>query len=192
MKRPKPQKHWTETSPLDYQSRITFDFLAQLEKKMEVLPMSQAELARKLGISESAVSQVLNNPAGLNLSTIIKYSRSLGLKVAIVAYDDDDPDNFRGLVNSEIFSICWEKQGKPNDFFALEDSTPKGNVLTSKKFADEPIAQSAKGHYSLPYLTAIEGGQTNNDTTSNTEVGVSVEIGIDAEPEVYQSRSMAS
>lgn len=122
MKRPNTQKHWTESSILDYQSRITFDFLAQLEKKMESLQMTQVELARKLEISESAVSQVLNNPAGLNLSTIIKYSRKIGLKVAIVAYDDNDPENTNGPINSEIFSACWEKQGRPSDFFELAET----------------------------------------------------------------------
>ena len=116
MKRPQPQPHWTENSPDDYQSRITFDFLTQLERKMDALPMSQAELARELELTEGAVSQVLNNQSRLSLSTIIKYSRKLGLKVAVVAYDDNDPSNTRGPVNSEIFTICWEKAGKPIDF----------------------------------------------------------------------------
>ena len=114
-------KHWTENSVIDYQSRITFDFLAQLEQQMDVLPLSQAELARKLGVGESAVSQILNNPANLELKTIIKYSRALGLKVAVVAYNDHDPGNERGPVNSEIFTLCWERQGKPVDFFELNE-----------------------------------------------------------------------
>ena len=114
-------RHWTETSPDNFLSRITFDFIAQLEQKMESLPLTQSELAKKLDVTEGYVSQILNNPSNLSLRTIIKYARALGLKVAVVAYDDNDPDNTRGLVNSEIFSICWEKQGKPVDFFSLSE-----------------------------------------------------------------------
>jgi transcriptional regulator with XRE-family HTH domain len=114
--------NWTEQKIDNFLSKITFDFITQLEKKMESLPMSQAELAEKLNLSESRVSQILNGSHNLELKSIIKYARALGLKVAVIAYDDDDPDNNRGLINSEIFSACWERQGKPADFFALENS----------------------------------------------------------------------
>lgn len=181
-------KNWTERNIENFLSRITFDFITQLEKKMGSFPMTQAELAEKLNLSESRVSQILNGSHNLELKSIIKYARALGLKVAVVAYDDDDPDNLRGLVNSEIFSTCWERQGKPVDFFAFEETTPVSNVSTSPKFATEPIAQPGTGHYSLPYLTAIEGAKTINDTTSNTEAGIS--SGLENEPEI--SKSMAA
>jgi transcriptional regulator with XRE-family HTH domain len=125
--------HWTNASIEDYQSRITFDFIAQLEDRMESLPMKQKELADVLGVSSSAVSQKLNNPDNLELKTIIAYSQALGLKVALVSYDDNDPDNDNGPVNSEIFNICWEKMGKPSSFLALNTATetamPKAKVI---------------------------------------------------------------
>lgn len=152
MKRPAPQKHWTENSILDYQSRITFDFIAQLERKMESLPMSQADLARALGIGESAVSQVLNTNTGLNLKTIIKYSRKLGLKVAIVAYDDGDPENIGGPVNSEIFASCWERLGKPLDFFDLDKVA---NISTADSFVVE--MRPPKKAYTPTHQTAAKG-----------------------------------
>jgi hypothetical protein len=37
-----------------------------------------------------------------------------------VAYDDGDPENHNGPINSQIFSRCWANAGKPSDFFALE------------------------------------------------------------------------
>lgn len=114
--------NWTERNIENFLSRLTFDFITQLEQKMESLPMTQLELAKKLNLSESRVSQILNGSHNLELKSIIKYARALGLKVAVVAYDDDDPENTRGLINSEIFSICWERQGKPVDYFALEES----------------------------------------------------------------------
>jgi transcriptional regulator with XRE-family HTH domain len=183
-------KNWTEQNIENFLSRITFDFITQLEKKMESLPITQAELAKKLKLSESRVSQILNGSHNLELKSIIKYARALGLKIAVVAYDDNDPDNTRGLINSEIFSICWERQEKPVDFFAFEESTPKSNVAISPKFATEPITQPEKGHYAQSYLTAVESAQTNNDTTSNTSAGVST--GIENKSGFYKQKAMAA
>jgi len=112
--------HWTEENAEAFAHKMAFDFIAQIEEKLETLPMSQAELARELQVSEGAVSKVLNNPQNLTLKTVAKYSRALGIKAAIVAYDDDDPQNEKGLVGSEIFTTCWEGAGKPRDVFALE------------------------------------------------------------------------
>ncbi len=168
------KKNWTEQNIENFLSRITFDFITQLEQKMESLPMTQAELAEKLKLSESRVSQILNGSHNLELKSIIKYARALGLKVAVVAYDDNDPDNTRGLINSEIFSTCWEIQGKPVDFLSLEESNQNNgaennNVLTSEKFAPEPVVQLQKGHYSLNYITEVK----TENVTSNTAFSVS-------------------
>ena len=119
MLKPSAQKNWTEESAEDFLSRITFDFIAQIEKQMEKLNMPQVELAKKLGVTESSVSQVLSNSGNITLKTIIKYARAVGLKVSLVAYDDGDSENNKGLVNAEIFEICWQKQGKPIDFFEV-------------------------------------------------------------------------
>lgn len=113
--------HWTGRSVEDYRFRIAADFIAQLEKKMESPPISQDELAKKLGLTKGRVSQLINHPGNLTLSKIIKYASALGLKVSIVAYEDDDPENKKGPIDSEIFQICWEKSGKPCDFWAFQD-----------------------------------------------------------------------
>jgi transcriptional regulator with XRE-family HTH domain len=102
--------------------RITFDFIAQLEKKMESDGISQAELAVALGVSESAVSRVLNDPPNLTLRTIVKYALAVGTKAALVAYDDADYNNTLGPVNSEVFSVCWERAGKPHDMWGVADN----------------------------------------------------------------------
>ena len=46
----------------------------------------------------------------------------LGVKVSVVAYDDADPNNNNGPINSEIFAQCWQNCGKPSDFFSLQAS----------------------------------------------------------------------
>lgn len=48
-----------------------------------------------------------------------EYARALGMKVVVVAYDDNDPDNTRGPINPEIFQQCWKHMGSPADFYEL-------------------------------------------------------------------------
>ncbi len=111
--------HWTEGSIDDFLYRIATDFVTQLENTIQAKSLNQAQLAEKLGVSKGRVSQLLNNPGNLTLKMIIKCARAFGMKVAIVAYDDNDHLNERGPVNSEIFRVCWENSGKPIDFWSL-------------------------------------------------------------------------
>jgi len=133
------EQHWTGESADAFAHRIAFDFIAQVEKRMEAVKMSQAALAQKLGISEGAVSHVLNNPQNLTLKTIAKYSRALGLKAAVVAYDDGDHENENGPVNSEVFRICWERAGRPPDFWAIESCQTQQAATQSLVFANSSI-----------------------------------------------------
>lgn len=114
--------HWTNNSVDDFVSRIGFDFVTQLEKKMESLSISRGELATRLGVSSGRVSQIFNNPRNMTLRTIIKCARILGMKVSVVAYDDGDPLNENGPIDSEIFARCWEESGKPKDFYCIEQT----------------------------------------------------------------------
>jgi transcriptional regulator with XRE-family HTH domain len=134
---------WTESNVENFLSKIRFDFITQIDKKIDALEgFTQADLAKKLNTTEGYVSQVLNNPPNLTLRSIVNFARAVGLKVAIVAYDDNDPDNNRGLVNAEIFSSCWEKQGRPIDFFDLDEideiETVQNNVIEGV-WGDEPV-----------------------------------------------------
>jgi transcriptional regulator with XRE-family HTH domain len=139
LKGEKVDMNWTEINIDNFLSRITFDFITQLEKRMESLPMTQAQLAEKLNLSESRVSQILNGSHNLELKSIIKYARALGMKVAVVAYNDNDPNNNNGLINSEIFNTCWEKLDKPSDFFAVEESFSNTQL---EKFENKKIESS--------------------------------------------------
>ena len=112
--------HWTNTSIQDFLYRVGSDYIAQIEQAMDDSQVSQAALAQRLSVSEGRVSQVLNNPGNLTLKAIIAYARALKKKVAIVAYDDQDPENNNGPINSQVFAECWEKAGRPSDFLGLE------------------------------------------------------------------------
>jgi transcriptional regulator with XRE-family HTH domain len=113
-------KHWTANSADGFAYRISSDFVLQLEKKMEGV-LSQNDLAKRLGVSKGRVSQVLNNPGNLTLKKMVQYSRALGMKVAVLAYEDGDPTNQNGPVNAELFYRCWQKYGSPTDFFSLNE-----------------------------------------------------------------------
>jgi len=115
--------HWTTRSTEDFVYRISSDFALQIENKMDEEHITQSSLADKLGVTPGRVSQVLRNPGNLTLKKMVEYARSLGMKVSVVAYEDGDPENLNGPINSQIFSTCWQKSGKPTDFFSLQEST---------------------------------------------------------------------
>jgi transcriptional regulator with XRE-family HTH domain len=169
--------HWTNKSIEDFLYRVGSDYIVQIEHAMDERGINQSALAQQLDVTEGRVSQVLNNPGNLTLKKIIAYARALRKKVAIIAYDDDDPDNHKGPVNSEIFVKCWEKAGRPSDFFELnqpentgmakygsyrfEQSVDAGKWIPLKK--DMTVAQSTESATPIVgrLLAANTGGATH-------------------------------
>jgi transcriptional regulator with XRE-family HTH domain len=115
--------HWTQQSIGDFVYSISASFTAQLERRMQQKEISRSDLAAKLNKTTGRVSQVLNDPGNLSLRLLVEYARSLGLKVSVVAYDDDDPDNTKGPISPEVFVKSWEKLNRPIDLFEV-DETP--------------------------------------------------------------------
>ncbi len=113
--------HWTKDRFTDFVYRISFDFVAQLRNRLEEKSLTRSEFAKLVRVGESRVSQVFNNPGNLGLESMTRYARALGMKIAIVAYDDGDSENQNGPVNSEIFNLCWKRAGAPKDFFAFNN-----------------------------------------------------------------------
>ena len=136
--------HWTERSNKDFLFRIAADFIAQLEDKMESPPISQDVIAQRLGVTKGRVSQIFNNPGNITLGKIVEYARTLEMKVSIVAYEDDDPNNERGPINSAVFNICWEKYGKPQDFWAFEEKESMASTVeNNRQYTKIPTAAAA-------------------------------------------------
>jgi predicted XRE-type DNA-binding protein len=123
-------KHWTGTDADAFIHAIASDFVAQIETKLESENISRRQFARLLHVSPGRVSQTLNDPSGFNLRTIVNYVRALGMKAAIVAYSDDDPNNDRGPINAEVFNICWRQSGRPQDLagFSMAQVAAGGTV----------------------------------------------------------------
>lgn len=122
-------RHWTSRSIKAFVHRITSDFFGQLEIKMEQGPIERQELARRLEVTPGRVSQVLDSPGNSTVKTMVEYGHALGKKVAIIAYEDDDPNNDLGPVNAEVFTRCWEQAGKPRDLFSLPQQTQLSPIM---------------------------------------------------------------
>jgi transcriptional regulator with XRE-family HTH domain len=133
--------HWTSRSTDDFLYRIASDFVGQIETAMDESGTSQAKLAEVLGVSEGRVSQILTNPGNLTLRKVIEYARALGKKVSVITYDDNDPDNLNGPVNSEIFTLCWKRAGEPTDFFAFDqpDQAVAESVDSAESACSSPL-----------------------------------------------------
>jgi transcriptional regulator with XRE-family HTH domain len=108
--------HWTERSTADAMFKVGADFVRQIEPPAT---QTRSRLADVLGVSKGRVSQVLNNPGNLTLKKMIEYAKALGKRMAIVAYDD--ADRSQAPISGEVFVACWERAGRPRDFFDLEE-----------------------------------------------------------------------
>jgi predicted XRE-type DNA-binding protein len=114
--------HYTSFNQDAFIGSVTSDFVAQIAQRLEKSDMSQSEFAQKLGVSESEVSQVLNlNRINLTIKKMTRFARAVGMKIAVVAYDDHDPNNEHGPVGSEIFTAAWERFGRPRNLFIFSD-----------------------------------------------------------------------
>ena len=105
------RSHWTNDDPDAFLYRIGSDFVSQLRHYMKAEGVSSDELARRLDVTKGRVSQVMNDPVNLTTRTALQFALALGKKVSLVAYDDGDPANERGPVNSAIFEAIWLKFG---------------------------------------------------------------------------------
>jgi transcriptional regulator with XRE-family HTH domain len=121
-------KHWTHGSTADFAYNLSLDFFTQLQDRLERSPLEQKELARRLGVTPGRISQIFNDPQeNPKIESLVKYARSLGMKVSIVAYDDGDPDNYKGPIFSGVFNECWRRANCPHDMSAL------GSLVTSRE-----------------------------------------------------------
>lgn len=64
-------------------ARLAADIEAELERAMRDSRMSQADLARALGITEGRVSQIVNSDGNLRIATIGKVFRALGFQARL-------------------------------------------------------------------------------------------------------------
>jgi transcriptional regulator with XRE-family HTH domain len=186
--RTKKETNWTADSADAFAHKLAFDFVTQVSERINSSGITQTELANRLGISEGAVSQFLNTPNNLTLKTIAKYSQALGMKAAIIAYDDGDRENVNGLISSTVFRQCWIAAGAPTDLWAwqgvVHSTTP--NTLTICAFvligqtvtSGSSFLMGAEMYFAKPATARIQsdyrpvGLLPGNNTAMTLEVGI--------------------
>lgn len=129
--------HWTNNTYADFAYRIASDFTAQIEMKLESLPLDRKDYAKLIGVNPSRVSQILNDPGNLGLTSMVRYARVLGMKVAVVAYEDGDINNQNGPINSQLFYESWKRIGMPRDLFDLGSCPQIGNFDTTENASND-------------------------------------------------------
>ena len=106
-------RHWTAESTKDYLFAIAQDFVCEIEHVMDDRGLTQKYIAEKLDVTERYVSQVISNPDNLTLESMIEWVKALGMKVAVVPYDDNDIQNAKGPIYAGVFCDCWKALGSP-------------------------------------------------------------------------------
>jgi hypothetical protein len=112
-------RHWTHLGEESVLRAIASDFIGQIETAMEDQTMDRKTFIKKAGVTAGRVSQVFNNPSNMNLRSVVKYANVANRKVAIVTYDDSDPDNKLGPIDAGVFAATWKNAGRPRDLFGL-------------------------------------------------------------------------
>lgn len=118
-------KHWTTRSLEDLRYSVGACLLVQIEKEMARRGLSRSDVAKRLGVTRSSVTQMLNEQENNNftLDAILRLSAAVGLKPAIVLYESDAHGG--APVPAETFTHCWSELGKPADLWRWhEDNKP--------------------------------------------------------------------
>lgn len=136
--------HWTQESTKDFAYHLSLDFFTQLQDRFDHSELLRKEFAGKVRLSAGRISQIFNSPpVNPKVESLVKYAQALGLKVSIVAYDDDDPNNDKGPIFSEVLAKCWENMGKPRDLSAF--SVASDSDLNSINWLDSEGSFNALG-----------------------------------------------
>lgn len=166
------KQNWTEESPKDFVFYIASDFVDKLEDEMKESGLSKKGLAKRLGVSAGRVSQIFHNPGNLTLEMIVRCARAVGIKVAVLAYNDGDKGNVNGPIIPEVFYECWNRSGNPKNMFDLMEGT---SVHVNSGFLEEIGAhnvEEAKYSYAEPVAAGFQDIDLNYRLTlSSAKIG---------------------
>ncbi len=93
-------------------ARLRRRVLRALDEGMESSGISQAELARRLGRSRSAVNQVLTGDGNLRIETLAEYLEAMGCELVVsVRVVDDRSDTAPVNLQSRESSAARQRSG---------------------------------------------------------------------------------
>lgn len=96
---------------------VAHDLVSQVNQRMNDAGLSRRKAADYMDVTRARVTQMLNNPGNMTIRSMVRLVRVLGLKVSIVIYEDEDISD--GPIDPVVFLTCWERCGKPRDWFEL-------------------------------------------------------------------------
>lgn len=70
-----------ESTPAYQAEKLAVDFLAELNAFMQAHNVSNAELARKAGVSPAYITKVFRGPSNLSIETLTKLAHAIGCKI---------------------------------------------------------------------------------------------------------------
>ncbi len=83
--------------PLFIREKMKVDFLEEVLQAMEDQKISAAELARRMGVTRSRVTKILNETSNFQMETMAKIAAALRLQVTIRLYSQEETIEKRSL-----------------------------------------------------------------------------------------------
>ena len=116
------QRHWTSESAAALAYAVAADLTGLIEQRADQLKIGLHIMALALNKTEQYVLNLIQRPNDPTFRELVSLAKSVGFKVALVAYDEDKAgDDTVSPVNGKIFEQCWRVCGSPRDFFDLEE-----------------------------------------------------------------------
>jgi len=117
---------------IDYEAKVLmFHFLDRIQAKAEELGLNRKQLAEKIGTSASYITQLFRGDKLINLSTIAKFQKELGVKFTISMKDEnsslDDKDVALNQLTEKSFKTPTFKQVRRSN-----TSITKNPILRNK------------------------------------------------------------
>jgi hypothetical protein len=81
---------------------LSFSFLSELERYSDQSKGMKKRLAALIGTSASYITQLFNGDKIINLETVAKFQKALGIKFKVVAYKENEFDLFCKFKNPVI------------------------------------------------------------------------------------------
>lgn len=112
---------------------IVHDFLHTLQKKMDLNGINQSDLAERMGVSRSAVSQLLNgSPANISIKKMVELSEAAEL---VLKFDIEKTTLF---VEEEVqiyyevpyFIVSRKASFHPDTYSSGKDFTPSDKIIS--------------------------------------------------------------
>lgn len=114
--------HWTDKNFKSYKTKFMFDFIIQLENKMDELGIDEEDISNHLNISVKKFNKIMNNPKKLKLKTIYKISKLINCHIGLILYDRKYgiSKEHHGPVCPIIIEKSWKLCDNPVDMFEIE------------------------------------------------------------------------